>query len=288
MRLQDLNVPTLRRAIGSYLAIAWDGGEGSKIVYPPATRSCMRRIEEATTPDEILGCFTFEGGEGKMRKFTLRLGNRRYPFMKLVFQELLVPDSFYFAVDTHDELDIKDSCDDYDQWLEIKGFNARLKKEIERAWKARKVPTFADLVADVERNAPPIDGVVPDAAAPLILVVDDEVAIARSVEALLLREGYRVRCARSAEEALTMVEEETPDLILSDLEMRGMTGLELAARLRAGDEYKSIPFILTTSATVGSSNFRVIDGFLVKPFEASVLLRFIQQHLRPQRPRGEG
>ena len=61
----------------------------------------------------------------------MRLGNRNYPFMKLLLQEHLVAGEFYFAVDTHDEMDIKPDFPDYEQWMALRRFNGNLKKRIE-------------------------------------------------------------------------------------------------------------------------------------------------------------
>ena len=54
--------------------------------------------------------------------------------MKLVFQELLVRDKFFFAVDTHDEMFVDSSWADFDQWIELKRENSEIKEKIEREW----------------------------------------------------------------------------------------------------------------------------------------------------------
>jgi CheY-like chemotaxis protein len=93
-----------------------------------------------------------------------------------------------------------------------------------------------------------------------------------------------VKAAR-AEEALERIAETRPDLVLSDLEMPGMSGLELARRLRADPATSTIPFILATAASIDPSHFRLVDGYLVKPFETSVLLKFIAKYLSSKAPR---
>jgi len=273
MRLQDVQVETMRRALELYLNAAF--GEDAEKKLPPIDFESCRSCED------VLAFFKDDSGAQRMRKFSLRLGNCRYPFMKLVFQELLVRDSFFFSVDTHDELDIKNSFQDYEKWLEIKRFNAHMKENVEAAWNREDIPTFASLVAEVEKQTPELETGAGEK--PMVLIVEDEPDIARGVETILGRSGYSTTRVPSAERALEVLQDMRPDLILSDLEMGGMTGLDLARKLREDPDRKSIPFILATAATVGSSNFAVIDGYLVKPFDTKILLRFIAQYLRPEK-----
>ena len=279
MTIQGIDVPTMERAIRAYLELAWDDRAGAKM--PPIDFAAARG------PEDVLQGFQEDRRAGRMQRYTLRLGNRRYPFMKLVFQELLIRGRFFFAVDTHDEMDLKDSFPDYEQWLEVKRFNARLKEDVERTWDERGVPTFATIVAEVEREAPEPEERFEEERAPYILIVDDEVSIARGVDAILSRQGYRTRQVHTAEAALESIALQRPDLILSDWEMPGMNGLELAARLREDPELGEIPFILATAALIGPNHFNVIDGFLVKPYEAPVLLKFVSEHLRASSAEGE-
>jgi len=274
MRLDELDVATMRRAIEIYLEHAYP--DPARRPRPPIAFETCRSV------DDVLAAFRNETGSHRMRKYVLRLGNERYPHMKLVFQELLIRDSFFFAVDTHDELDIKKSYPDYEKWLDLKRQNAQLKEAIEKSWSKAGVPTFASIVREVEERTP--RRAAAPGRRPEILIVDDDADIARGVETILDREGYDTRLASSGEEALKAIAEKPPDLVLSDLEMPGMTGLELAEALRAKEDTARIPFILATAATVGSSNFRVIDGYLVKPFDTNVLLKFIEQYLKPARP----
>ena len=62
---------------------------------------------------------------------------------------------------------------------------------------------------------------------PLVLVVDDEAANRQALERILRREGHRILHAANGREALAKMREEPPDLMLTDLKMPGMTGLEL-------------------------------------------------------------
>ena len=262
----------MRKALERYLVAAF--GEEAANKWPSID------FDACQSAKDVLAFFKDESAAQGMRKYTLRLGNVRYPFMKLVFQELLLRDSFFFAVDTHDELDIKKSFPDYEKWLEIKKFNASLREQVEQAWKQAGVPTFASIVAEVERQTP--ERKVDADSKQMILIVEDEPDIARGVETILARSGYATTTVPSAEAAVEQLENMRPDLILSDLEMSGMTGLDLARKVREDSRLSGIPFILATAATVGSTNFAVIDGYLVKPFEAKILLRFVAQYLKPE------
>ena len=270
MSIEGVDLPTVERAIRTYLELAWEDRADAKM---PALDFA------STTREDVLKTWTADKGAGRMRRYTLRLGNHRYPFMKLVFQELLIRGRFFFAVDTHDEMDLKDSFADYEQWLEVKRFNARLKEAVERAWQDRDVPTFAAIVAQVERETPAAPRRETKTRPAYVLIVDDEVDIARGVDAILARSGYRTRQVHTAEDALESIHRDRPDLVLSDLEMPGMSGLDLAGKLREDPDLEAIPFILATAATIGPSHFGVIDGFLVKPYESPVLLKFVSEHL---------
>lgn len=84
-----------------------------------------------------------------------------------------------------------------------------------------------------------------------VLVVDD-VADARDVLARLLRmSGYKSITAEGGEAALTAVEEEAPDLVLLDLMMPGMDGVEVLRRLRANPRWHDLPVILFTALSEG-------------------------------------
>ena len=116
-----------------------------------------------------------------------------------------------------------------------------------------------------------------------VLVVDDDVNIAAGVESVLTRQGYRVVKTHRVADALAALAAERPSLILSDLEMPEATGLDLASAVRGNPDTKDIPFILATAASIDASNFRLIDGFVVKPFETEVLLAFVTRTLRSKR-----
>lgn len=274
MRLEEIDVPLIERAVGIYMALAW--GDRRPKVQPDF--SSVRHIGDA------LELFQDEKKFGKMRKWTLRLGNRRYPFMKLVLQELLVRDRFFFAVDTHDELDLGADVDDFEAFVALKRANAELKDEIEKAWRAADVPTFSALVADVEAETR-LHAELPQGEGRRVLLVDDDADLVSAVSAVLTRQGYRTTVKPTAEDALEALKDLSPDLILSDLEMPGKSGIELARAVRQDPRLKDVPFILATAAGIDATQFTVIDAWLVKPFETTVLLKFVAEAIAKRKTR---
>lgn len=77
-----------------------------------------------------------------------------------------------------------------------------------------------------------------------ILVVDDQADLAEMIAAMVQRQGHAVRIAGSAEEALVSVGEQRPDLVLTDLGMPGMSGLDLAEALQS--RWPGLPVALVT------------------------------------------
>src|SRR5256714_616383 len=112
-----------------------------------------------------------------------------------------------------------------------------------------------------------------------ILAVDDTPQNLRLLEALLGTDGYEVLTTTSGEEALRIVSERHPDLLLVDILMPGMDGYELCRRVRAGDKTRYLPVVLMT-ASMDQDKARALesgaDDFVQKPVlqhELSVRVR---------------
>jgi PleD family two-component response regulator len=108
------------------------------------------------------------------------------------------------------------------------------------------------------------------AAAPArILIVDDERFNRQLLEVMLAPEGYLLATASSGEEALKMVAEQPPDLILLDVMMPGMDGYQVAARIKGNVASRDIPVILLTALDDRSSRIHGLrvgaEDFLTKP-----------------------
>jgi putative two-component system response regulator len=112
-------------------------------------------------------------------------------------------------------------------------------------------------------------------SAPTILVVEDEPDVLDMLRDQLTDLGYAVRTATSAEEALRAVETAPPDLVLTDVHMRGISGVELCARLKADPRFALTPIVIVTAVTDLDARVAGLaagaDDFFGKPFELSEL-----------------
>lgn len=115
-----------------------------------------------------------------------------------------------------------------------------------------------------------------------ILVVEDEEKLARFIELELGYEGYQVSVSHDGLDGLTKARESSPDLLILDWMLPGMTGLEVCRRLRAtGDK---VPVILLTAKDEVSDRVSGLDAgaddYVVKPFSIEELLARVRAHLR--------
>ncbi|HEY7064464.1 MAG TPA: response regulator [Chloroflexota bacterium] len=118
-------------------------------------------------------------------------------------------------------------------------------------------------------------------ARPTILVVEDEPPVQQLVADLLADEGYRVLLAADGAEALALVGAEPPDLVLTDLMMPVLNGVELCRRLRADERTRAVPIVVMTAAGRGPSETAGANAYLAKPFDLDVLLEVIASYVGP-------
>lgn len=117
-----------------------------------------------------------------------------------------------------------------------------------------------------------------------VLVVDDETDILELVEYHLIREGYSVQLVETGESALEAIAERPPDLVVLDLMLPGLDGMEVCRRLKTNAETRSIPVMMLTAKGEDSdivSGLEVgADDYLSKPFSPRVLTARVRALLR--------
>jgi chemosensory pili system protein ChpA (sensor histidine kinase/response regulator) len=113
----------------------------------------------------------------------------------------------------------------------------------------------------------------------LVLVVDDSVTVRKVTSRLLERHGMNVLTAKDGVDAMLLLEEHTPDLMLLDIEMPRMDGFEVATQVRADERLQHLPIIMITSRTGQKHRDRAmaigVNDYLGKPYQESVLLESI-------------
>ena len=117
-----------------------------------------------------------------------------------------------------------------------------------------------------------------------VLVVDDERNILELITYNLNKEGYRTTKVLSGESALTEIRKNLPDLIVLDLMLPGMDGIEICRRLKEDEKTKHIPILMVTAKSEDSDIILGLemgaDDYITKPFSPKVLLARIRAVLR--------
>lgn len=273
MRLEQLTPAHVRRAVEIYLRRAWPDG------VPERQWRDADQLEGCDDLGDIFAHFEHASRDDKagLKRYTLRLGNRRYPFMKFVVQEFLVNGEYFFSVDTHDRLDVRPGSPDFDEWERLKSWNRELKLRIEEDWDRAGLPTNSDLralveeVALLEREA---------RKRKHILLVDDEADVALGLRALLEARGYDVEVLHNGVEALEhLARDPLPDLVLLDYEMPELDGEEVLACLRAEERTRKLPVVMATAADIELERLQEASALLRKPYPRHVLFELIARLL---------
>lgn len=121
-----------------------------------------------------------------------------------------------------------------------------------------------------------------EAAAPRILVVDDSITTRTLEKSILEHAGYDVSVAVDGKQAWTILQEQTFDLVVSDVEMPGMDGFQLTERIKQSEHLKTLPVIIVTSLANEADRRRGIEvgaqAYIVKgKFETKALLDVVSQ-----------
>ena len=118
---------------------------------------------------------------------------------------------------------------------------------------------------------------------PTILVIEDNATNMKLSTFLLESAGYTVVAATSAETGLTLAHEGHPDLILMDIQLPGMDGLQATALLKADEETKDIPVIALTALAMKGDEERILaagcDGYIAKPLAYKDFLKVVAASL---------
>jgi len=118
---------------------------------------------------------------------------------------------------------------------------------------------------------------------PNILIVDDSLSARKSLSQLVEDAGFQTIIARDGVEALNMMRHQKPDIVLTDMEMPRMTGLELTANIRANETLKQVPVIMITSRTTQKhrkqAEYAGVNKYITKPFSEDELLEKINTFL---------
>ena len=129
-------------------------------------------------------------------------------------------------------------------------------------------------------NPRQLPGPVPRRAL-LVMVVDDSVTVRKVTSRLLERHGMSVLTAKDGVDAMALLQEHRPDVLLLDIEMPRMDGFEVATRIRRDERLKDLPIIMITSRTGQKHRDRAmaigVNEYLGKPYQESLLLQSIAQ-----------
>jgi len=124
-------------------------------------------------------------------------------------------------------------------------------------------------------------------AKPTILVVDDEEDILELVKLHLSREGFTVVLAETGEQALKLVQTQPPGLVVLDLMLPGVDGLDVCKRMKADPRTRQIPIVMLTAkgeeADIVTGLELGADDYMTKPFSGRVLVARIRRILRRER-----
>ena len=125
-------------------------------------------------------------------------------------------------------------------------------------------------------------------AQPTVLIVEDEPAQREVLVYNLEAEGYRVCTAETGEEALMLVAEENPDLVVLDWMLPELSGIEVCRRLRARPETRAVPVIMLSARSEEADRIRGLetgaDDYMVKPYSIAEMIARIRTQLRRTRP----
>ena len=127
----------------------------------------------------------------------------------------------------------------------------------------------------------PRTAAVPVSTQPLVMIVDDSLTVRKVTSRLLTRAGFAVASAKDGVDALQLLAEQVPDVILLDIEMPRMDGFEFAKTIKGDRKYANIPIVMITSRTAEKHRTRAaelgVDLYLGKPYQEDELLTHLRE-----------
>ncbi len=140
--------------------------------------------------------------------------------------------------------------------------------------------------SDSTSAAPPAAAAGADDRIKTVMVVDDSVTVRKVTGRFLEREGFHVVTAKDGVDAMRLLQDTVPDLMLLDIEMPRMDGFEVARLVRSSSRLKQLPIIMITSRTGEKHRERAlatgVNKYLGKPYQEEVLLKEVNELLRAQ------
>jgi two-component system, cell cycle response regulator DivK len=126
----------------------------------------------------------------------------------------------------------------------------------------------------------------PAASRKRVLVIEDNALNMKLFSAMIAAQGYDVLQAADGAGGLDLAQSQHPDLIIMDIQLPGMSGLDVAASLKAGDATRAIPIIATSAFALPGDEEKILasgcDGFMAKPIAITPFLDLIERlMLRP-------
>ncbi|MBK9975160.1 MAG: response regulator [Planctomycetes bacterium] len=251
---QNISVSHLRRALRIYWQHAW----------PPGTPACPALPQwHGLRLSQVLQTFVDESGP--CPRHVLRLGNFTYPHMKFAVERGLSGGDFYFIADCHDAAPCRGAAPD-PRWESMRLQNRAIKDAIETGWQQAGLPTLRGFAHDAARCARRVK-----LTGQRILLVDDEPANLEFTGAILRGDGFTVDTSCDGSGALARASIAPPDLVVSDYEMPGLSGRDVAHQLKARQETQDVPVLICSYADLNMKDLKPADAVLRRPFSAETL-----------------
>jgi len=121
---------------------------------------------------------------------------------------------------------------------------------------------------------------------PVVLLIEDNELNLELAEYLLAEDGFRVIPARDAPEARAAAARVRPDIVLMDVNLPGVDGLELARELRSRPGWEDVPVVAVTALAMRGDRERILEGglsgYIAKPVDVSTFADAVRAHLHPR------